>query len=347
MKRKIVWLLLALSAVSTVVKAAEPAWWTQMKQDCLSSGGRPSSQFYNNWVQMNGCICDPNPSATMGSGKPRCDNRAGSNSPSATSTLQQQQMAIAQRAGELMGQALRDALFGNPEQQQAQQQAEEQRFEQARDRQRTRDAREADETRTRILAEVRGVERLPELQPRPTGGLPITPFPRGSAAADSGLPFKFGDGVQIEGGRSALEQLERAAGHGAAARAAGSSEDAAHASSQSFDTPGAVVALPRLAVATPTSRAAEPPTSDNPLVAELSRKLEENRLKRERLESDIRELKNDPRPSPEKQVQIAKKKDELQGAEQEKTYLDFSIKDETDRAKAATPAGSPASARAE
>src|SRR5687767_12546199 len=58
-----------------------PAFWNQMKDNCRKSGGRPSSEFYNDWVRLNGCICPASSTATMGSGQPTC-GASGSTTPS-------------------------------------------------------------------------------------------------------------------------------------------------------------------------------------------------------------------------------------------------------------------------
>lgn len=59
--------------------AGEPAFWTQMKAACRNSGGRPSSENYNDWGAKGGCIC---PGSAVGSGQPTC---SGSTSTSSSS----------------------------------------------------------------------------------------------------------------------------------------------------------------------------------------------------------------------------------------------------------------------
>jgi hypothetical protein len=45
-----------------------------MKQACVNSGGHPSSVYYNDWVQGNGCVC---PGSSSGSGQATCPASAG------------------------------------------------------------------------------------------------------------------------------------------------------------------------------------------------------------------------------------------------------------------------------
>lgn len=84
----------ALLLSPALAVAGEPTWWTQMKAACISSGGHPVSEYYNDWVAGGGCVC---PGSTTGSGRPTC---AGSTSsalgPVSGNLMQQSTQAITQ-----------------------------------------------------------------------------------------------------------------------------------------------------------------------------------------------------------------------------------------------------------
>lgn len=75
MKRIIGLFIVFILAFPLASIAAEPAWWTQMKNACINSGGRPVSNYYNDWVAGGGCVC---PGSTKGSGQPTCSGGSSS-----------------------------------------------------------------------------------------------------------------------------------------------------------------------------------------------------------------------------------------------------------------------------
>ena len=52
-------LLLATALALPLAASANPREWAAMKQRCIDSGGRPASQYYNDWVRLGGCLCPP------------------------------------------------------------------------------------------------------------------------------------------------------------------------------------------------------------------------------------------------------------------------------------------------
>ena len=75
----LMWFVVILSPLAAPDRAsAEPAWWTQMKQACISSGGQAASD-YNTW-QTQGCICNGSPSRqpTCSGGSPSSGAGPGS-----------------------------------------------------------------------------------------------------------------------------------------------------------------------------------------------------------------------------------------------------------------------------
>lgn len=166
----------------------------------------------------------------------------------------------------------------------------------------------------------------------PASGAPQVVSNLGSVSPDIGL----GAGANVPplsrprdanfGGGTAREQLEAAAVHGVAAVRKPTDEAASDTAMRVFDKPGDRV--PPLAVKppdTPPGRpVAESAAPKPPKVVELERNLEENRAKREKIEREIEGLKNE-RQTPEKLVEISKKKDELGRAEQERDFFKFQI----------------------
>ena len=77
----VVGFLVALIFCATPRQAAgqSTAEWEQMKAACRNSGGQPSSEYYNDWVRLGGCICPP---SSVGSGQPTCNGSASSSSSS-------------------------------------------------------------------------------------------------------------------------------------------------------------------------------------------------------------------------------------------------------------------------
>lgn len=90
--------LFLLGVPPTVLGQFGPAQFNQMKANCRASGGRPSSENYNDWARPvgGGCICPP---ATTGSGNPTCSGSGGMTGGAPTPQL-----------GELGGQLLIQAL---------------------------------------------------------------------------------------------------------------------------------------------------------------------------------------------------------------------------------------------
>ncbi len=170
--------LLACMFLHSLALADEPAWWTQMKAACRSSGGEPASENYNDWVTGGGCVC---PGSTTGSGQPTCPGSASSSGSisgySGGGYTPQQQMILngAQMMMPVLQQAVHNALYGNPEQdaarkaqeaaQAAAQAAEQQR--QAEER-----ARRAEATREQLLGKHRNSDAPGELSL-----MDITPAP--------------------------------------------------------------------------------------------------------------------------------------------------------------------------
>lgn len=195
------------------------------------------------------------------------------------------------------------------------------------------DLRDAVADRPRSSEGNLGLIRRGDDAPQPAPAVPLTPFQGNPAPAGGNLALiRRGDADPC--GAGARDQLGCAAGHGLRAGAA-PGEGSAHAGSQVFDTRGERVAPPAVAVATPEGGpVGERPRT--PKIVELEHKIEANKEKREKLEREIEVLKKEA--TPQGQVKLAEKKDELNKAEQEKNFLDFSIKDETDKALAAPPA---------
>lgn len=250
--------------------------------------------------------------------------------------------------------ALRSMFEGPSPQQRAQ--MEQARQEQLRIQQERQEQarREAEARHGRLLASLRGREELRDAvadrpratdgnlglirrgdgQPAPAPAVPLTPFQGGVAPAGANLALiRRGDADPC--GTAGREQLGCAAGHGRRAGGA-AGEGAAQEAGQVFDTRGERVAAPAVAVAAPAARPVEE-RPRTPRILELEQKIEANREKREKLEREIEDLKKEP--TPQGQVKLAEKKDELNKAEQEKNFLDFSIKDETDKALAEPPSG--------
>ena len=125
---------------------------------------------------------------------------------------------------------------------------------------------------------------------------------------------------------SAMDELRSAAAYGERARE--QNGEAASATARNvIDTPAAQARpLEQAALATPDGR----PVPETPRIAQLRQKLADNEAKRAFLARELRELQNSPQRNP---VAIALKKDEIARAEQEKSYLDFSLRDEAAKAK--------------
>jgi hypothetical protein len=75
----LIWLVVMLTPFAAPRRtSAEPAWWTQMKQTCISSGGQAASD-YNTW-QTQGCICNGSPSRQLTCSGGSSSSNAGSGS---------------------------------------------------------------------------------------------------------------------------------------------------------------------------------------------------------------------------------------------------------------------------
>jgi len=120
--------------------------------------------------------------------------------------------------------------------------------------------------------------------------------------------------------------LRSAAAYGERARE--QNGEAASATARNvIDTPAAPARpLEQTALATPAGR----PATETPRIAELRQKLADNEAKRGFLERELRELQNNPQQNA---VAIALKKDEIARAQQEKNYLDFSLRKEAAKAR--------------
>ncbi len=132
MKRIIALFIIFLLALPLASMAGEPAWWTQQKQKC----GLSSSLAYNTWVSQ---------------GSP-CNSGSGSSSGATSSGG-----SIGTIIGTEIGKELGKALFGDPEADARRKAEEEQRAEQLR-RANEEALRKAEETKTRLLGGMMGVD---------------------------------------------------------------------------------------------------------------------------------------------------------------------------------------------
>jgi hypothetical protein len=158
--KRIIALFVSLLVFPPISMAAEPAWWTQMKNACISSGGRPVSNYYNDWVAGGGCVC---PGSTKGSGQPTCSKGSGGGSSSSGATSSGD---LGRALGAILGNAIGEALRGDPEADarrnaeaaaqaaraaEAQRRAEEERF------------RLEEEKKAKLLGTMMGVSDSPQL----------------------------------------------------------------------------------------------------------------------------------------------------------------------------------------
>jgi hypothetical protein len=89
---------------------SEPADFTQMKVACRNTGGRPASEYYNDWVSGGGCVC---PGSSTGSGKVSCPSTGSGYSGGRSSSME----GAAADLGTALGHAIGNWLFGNHQQQ--------------------------------------------------------------------------------------------------------------------------------------------------------------------------------------------------------------------------------------
>jgi hypothetical protein len=92
--------------------AAEPAWWTQTKQDCINSGGRLSSQYYNEW---KGCI--------GGNGSSVAPSTSVPSIPSGATSQQQMLLNATQQVVPAIQQGIQGIMYSNQLQEEARQAA--------------------------------------------------------------------------------------------------------------------------------------------------------------------------------------------------------------------------------
>ena len=209
-----------------------------------------------------------------------CSGGAGASG--GMSSLQQQQLELAGQAGALLGNMLREALFGNPQEQaqrEAQRKAQEEAWRQEQKRIAAEEVRRKEAMKERLLATLKGVGEAPQLgfkgmEQSSSPNFKLDTSSRWSAsspdapATSTGLQFKFGDSTPAQTitlaeipASSAMAQLTRAAYFSEQALAAGTPEEAKAFADAAFD--GAVGAPGDLPVP-PSTRAVPVRDADMP-----------------------------------------------------------------------------------